>query len=60
MKNDVARAEIALPNGCCTLTSPAAVRITNACSTCPVFVTTVESFPGTTGGSRRPGVDRPG
>ena len=45
MKNNVARAKMALPNGYCTLPVQQRCEYANACLTCPVFVTTVEFLP---------------
>jgi integrase len=45
MKNNVARAKMALPNGYCTLPIQQSCEYANACLTCPVFVTTVEFLP---------------
>lgn len=45
MKNNVARAKMALPNGYCTLPLQQRCEYANACLTCPVFVTTVEFLP---------------
>jgi hypothetical protein len=45
MKNNVARAKMALPNGYCTLPLQQQCEYANACLTCPVFVTTVEFLP---------------
>ena len=45
MKNNLARAKMALPNGYCTLPLQQSCRYANACLTCPVFVTTAEFLP---------------
>lgn len=45
MKNNLARAKIALPNGYCTLPLQQRCEYANACLTCPVFVTTAEFMP---------------
>ncbi|MHB1519637.1 MAG: tyrosine-type recombinase/integrase [Acidimicrobiales bacterium] len=45
MKNNVARAKMALPNGYCGLPLQQRCEYANACLTCPVFVTTVEFLP---------------
>jgi integrase len=45
MKNNLARAKMALPNGYCTLPLQQSCEYANACLTCPVFVTTVEFLP---------------
>ena len=45
MKNNLARAKMALPNGFCTLPLQQTCQYANACLTCPVFVTTEEFLP---------------
>lgn len=45
MKNNLARAKMALPNGYCTLPVQQKCEFANACLTCPVFVTTAEFLP---------------
>ncbi len=45
MKNNLARAKMALPNGYCTLPLQQRCEYANACLTCPVFVTTAEFLP---------------
>ncbi len=45
MKDNLARAKMALPNGYCTLPLQQHCEIANACLTCPMFVTTVEFLP---------------
>lgn len=45
MKNNLARAKMALPNGYCTLPLQQSCEYANACLTCPVFVTTPEFLP---------------
>jgi integrase len=45
MKNNLARAKMALPNGYCTLPLQQSCPYANACLTCPVFVTTAEFLP---------------
>jgi hypothetical protein len=45
MKNNLARAKMALPNGYCTLPLQQSCQYANACLTCPVFVTTAEFLP---------------
>jgi hypothetical protein len=45
MKNNLARAKMALPNGYCTLPRQQSCQYANACLTCPVFVTTAEFLP---------------
>lgn len=45
MKNNLARAKMALPNGYCTLPLQQSCQYANACLTCPVFVTTTEFLP---------------
>lgn len=45
MKNNLARAKIALPNGYCALPLQQCCEYANACLTCPVFVTTAEFLP---------------
>jgi hypothetical protein len=45
MKNNLARAKMALPNGYCTLPLQQSCQFANACLTCPVFVTTAEFLP---------------
>ncbi len=45
MKNNLARAKMALPNGFCTLPLQQKCEFANACLTCPVFVTTPEFLP---------------
>lgn len=45
MKNNLARAKMALPNGYCTLPLQQKCEFANACLTCPVFVTTAEFLP---------------
>ena len=45
MKNNLARAKMALPNGYCTLPPQQSCQYANACLTCPVFVTTAEFLP---------------
>jgi len=45
MKNNLARAKMALPNGYCTLPLQQSCEYANACLTCPVFVTTSEFLP---------------
>ncbi|WP_250403745.1 hypothetical protein [Streptomyces cellostaticus] len=45
MKNNLARAKTALPNGYCALRLQQKSEFANACLTCPVFVTTAEFLP---------------
>jgi len=45
MKNNLARAKMALPNGYCTLPLQQSCQYANACLTCPVFVTTADFLP---------------
>ncbi|WP_067480433.1 tyrosine-type recombinase/integrase [Nocardia amamiensis] len=45
MKNNIARAKMALPNGYCALPLQQKCEFANACLTCPVFVTTPEFLP---------------
>ncbi len=45
MKNNLARAKMALPNGYCTLPLQQRCEYANACLSCPVFVTTAEFLP---------------
>ncbi|MFG1711147.1 tyrosine-type recombinase/integrase [Nonomuraea sp. M3C6] len=45
MKNNLARAKMALPNGYCALPLQQRCEYANACLTCPVFVTTEEFLP---------------
>lgn len=45
MKNNLARAKVALPNGYCTLPLQQSCQYANSCLTCPVFVTTAEFLP---------------
>jgi len=45
MKNNLARAKTALPNGYCTLPLQQSCEYANACLGCPVFVTTAEFLP---------------
>jgi len=45
MKNNLARAKMALPNGYCTLPLQQRCEYANACLSCPVFVTTPELLP---------------
>jgi integrase len=45
MKNNLARAKMALPNGYCALPLQQKCEFANACLTCPVFVTTPEFLP---------------
>jgi integrase len=45
MKNNLARAKMALPNGFCALPLQQKCEFANACLTCPVFVTTPEFLP---------------
>jgi len=45
MKNNLARAKMALPNGYCTLPLQQHCEYANACLSCPVFVTTAEFLP---------------
>jgi hypothetical protein len=45
MKNNLARAKMALPNGYCALPLQQRCEYANACLTCPVFVTTAEFLP---------------
>ncbi|MGH3584854.1 MAG: tyrosine-type recombinase/integrase [Pseudonocardia sp.] len=45
MKNNLARAKMALPNGYCALPLQQKCEVANACLTCPVFVTTPEFLP---------------
>lgn len=45
MKNNLARAKMALPNGFCALPLQQRCEFANACLTCPVFVTTAEFLP---------------
>jgi hypothetical protein len=45
MKNNLARAKMALPNGYCTLPLQQRCEYANACLTCPMFVTTAEFLP---------------
>jgi integrase len=45
MKNNLARAKMALPNGYCALPLQQRCEYANACLSCPVFVTTAEFLP---------------
>ena len=45
MKNNLARAKMALPNGFCALPLQQRCEYANACLTCPMFVTTAEFLP---------------
>ncbi|MGH3833073.1 MAG: hypothetical protein ACRDRS_22000 [Pseudonocardiaceae bacterium] len=45
MKNNLARAKMALPNGYCALPLQQKCEFANACLTCPVFVTTPKFLP---------------
>jgi integrase len=45
MKNNLARAKMALPNGYCTLPLQQRCEYANACLTCPMFATTAEFLP---------------
>jgi len=45
MKNNLARAKMALPNGFCALPLQQRCDYANACLTCPMFVTTPEFLP---------------
>jgi integrase len=45
MKNNLARAKMALPNGYCALPLQQRCEYANACLTCPVFVTTAGFLP---------------
>lgn len=45
IKNNLARAKMALPNGYCALPLQQRCEYANACLTCPVFVTTAEFLP---------------
>ncbi len=45
LKDRLARAKIALPNGYCTLPLQKRCEVANACLTCPMFVTTAEFLP---------------
>lgn len=45
VKENVARAKMALPNGLCTLPLQKSCAHANACLTCPLFVTTAEFLP---------------
>jgi len=45
MKNNLARAKMALPNGFCALPLKQRCEYANACLTCPMFVTTAEFLP---------------
>jgi integrase len=45
MKNNLARAKMALPNGYCTLPLQQRCEFADACLTCPMFVTTAEFLP---------------
>lgn len=45
MKNNLARAKMALPNGFCALPLQQHCEYANACLTCAMFVTTVEFLP---------------
>jgi integrase len=45
MKNNLARAKMALPNGYCALPLQQRCEYANACLTCPMFVTTAEFLP---------------
>lgn len=45
MKNNLARAKMALSNGYCALPLRQSCEYANACLTCPVFVTTAEFLP---------------
>jgi integrase len=45
MKNNLARAKMALPNGYCALPLQQRCEFANACLTCPMFVTTAEFLP---------------
>ena len=45
VKNNLARAKMALPNGYCALPLQQKCEFANACLTCPVFVTTPEFLP---------------
>jgi len=45
MKNNLARAKMALPNGYCALPLQQRCEYANACLTCPIFVTTADFLP---------------
>jgi integrase len=45
MKNNLARAKMALPNGYCGLPLQQRCEFANACLTCPMFLTTAEFLP---------------
>jgi hypothetical protein len=45
MKNNLARAKMALPNGYCALPLQRSCEYANACLTCPMIVTTAEFLP---------------
>jgi integrase len=45
LKDRLARAKMALPNGYCTLPPQQRCEVANACLTCPMFATTVEFLP---------------
>ncbi len=45
MKNNLARAKMALPNGWCGLPLQQRCEFANACLTCPMFLTTTEFLP---------------
>lgn len=45
LKDRIARAKMALPNGYCTLPLQQRCEVANACLTCPIFATTAEFLP---------------
>ncbi len=45
LKDRLARAKMALPNGYCTLPMQQRCEVANACLTCPMFATTAEFLP---------------
>jgi hypothetical protein len=45
VKDRLARAKMALPNGYCTLPLQQRCEVANACLTCPMFATTAEFLP---------------
>ncbi len=60
MKQNLARAKMALPNGYCGLPLQKSCPHANACLTCPLFVTTAEFLPPTPQAARRhPRADHP-
>ena len=59
MKNNLARAKMALPNGYCTLPMQQHCEYANACLTCPMFVTTAEFLPAHRRQLTRPAPHRP-